>query len=95
MAGDGMIVFIATVQRKTGKLLSSPDIISRGFVYMRESKQLIEQTREKLKKIMRDHDPKSQADLNYLKDKIRNDMGQFLYSKTNRRPMILPVVIEI
>jgi ribonuclease J len=95
MAEDGMIVIIVTVDSKTGYLIGSPDIISRGFVYMRESKQLIEQVRGKVKKIISDRDPKSAADNTFIKNKIRDNIGQFLFTKTERRPMVLPVIIEV
>ncbi|OGG95620.1 hypothetical protein A2V95_02785 [Candidatus Kuenenbacteria bacterium RBG_16_41_7] len=95
MAEDGMIVVIATVSKKTGELLHSPDIISRGFIYMKENKKIIEETRNKVRKILKDSDPKIEAFPDYLKNKIRNDVGQFLFAKTERRPMVLPVVIEV
>jgi ribonuclease J len=95
MAEDGMIVIIATVEGKTGYLIGSPDIISRGFVYMRESKELIEQVRAKVKKLISDRDPKSAADNVFIKNKIRDNIGQFLFTKTERRPMVLPVIIEV
>lgn len=95
MAEDGMIVIIVTVDTKTGYLIGSPDIISRGFVYMRESKELIEQVRAKVKKLISDRDPKSAADNVFIKNKIRDNIGQFLFTKTERRPMVLPVVIEV
>jgi len=95
MAEDGMIVIIVTVDGKTGYLIGSPDIISRGFVYMRESKQLIEQVRSKVKKLITDRDPKSAADNIFIKNKIRDNIGQFLFTKTERRPMVLPVIIEV
>ncbi|MFW0862045.1 MAG: ribonuclease J [Candidatus Komeilibacteria bacterium] len=95
MAGDGMLVVIATIDAKTGKLIQSPDIISRGFIYMKENKKLVEQTRSKIKSILKDNDPKQPANDTYLKDKIRNEIGQFLFTKTQRRPMVLPVLIEV
>ncbi|MBI5071806.1 ribonuclease J [Candidatus Falkowbacteria bacterium] len=95
MAEDGMIVIIVTVDTKTGYLIGSPDIISRGFVYMRESKELIEQVRAKVKKLISDRDPKSAADNVFIKNKIRDNIGQFLFTKTERRPMVLPVIIEV
>lgn len=95
LAGDGMMVVIATVDAKTGKLLGSPDIISRGFVYLKESKHLIEQTRERVRRALHDTDPHSSPDTLYLKNKLRNEIGQFLYVKTKRRPMVLPVVIAL
>jgi len=95
MAGDGMLVVIATIDAKTGKLIQSPDIISRGFIYMKENKKLVEQTRSKIKSILKDNDSKQSANDTYLKDKIRNEIGQFLFTKTQRRPMVLPVLIEV
>ncbi|MFH1838176.1 MAG: ribonuclease J [Candidatus Kuenenbacteria bacterium] len=95
MAEDGMLVVISTIDSKTGKLIGNPDIISRGFIYMKENKELIEQIRNKAKKILKDKDPRSKAFDMYLKDKIKNDLGQFVLSKTQKRPMILPVLIEV
>lgn len=94
MAGDGMIVVIATIDTKKGRLVHNPDLISRGFIYMKENKNLIEQTRRKVKKIF-DGSIDSNLDENYYKDKIRNEIGQFLYTKTQRRPMVLPVIIKV
>lgn len=95
MAGDGMIVIIATIHRQTGNLIGNPDIISRGFVYMKGSRGLIEETRSKAKKILHDRDPKTSADDMYIKKRIRDEIGKFLFKKTERRPMILPVIIEV
>lgn len=95
MANDGMIVVIATIDSKTGEPIGNPDIISRGFVYMKENRELIESTRMKVKKIVKSHDPRTPADVDHLKNKIRNDIGQFLFSKTKRRPMVLPVIIKV
>jgi ribonuclease J len=95
MAEDGMIVIIATVDSKTSNTIGNPDIISRGFVYMKENRKLIEQTRMKVKKIVDDHDQKTAADDDYIKNKIRNEVGKYLFSQTKRRPMVLPVVIKV
>jgi ribonuclease J len=95
MAEDGMIVIIATIDSRTGEPIGNPDIISRGFVYMKENKELIEKTRMKVKKIVKDHDVRTPADDDYIKNKVRNDIGQFLFSQTKRRPMVLPVVIKV
>jgi len=95
MSDDGMLVVIATIDAKTGNLIGNPDIISRGFVYMKENKKLISDTREKVKNLLNDKHPNSSANDAYIKNKIRDDIGQFLFSKTQRRPMVLPVVIEV
>jgi len=95
LAKDGMFVVIATIDGKTGKLVGNPDLISRGFIYMKESKGLVEQARKKVRKIVESKKVDSSVNYAYLKNKIRDDVGQFLYSKTERRPMVLPVVIEV
>ncbi|MFC1638983.1 ribonuclease J [Patescibacteria group bacterium] len=95
LADEGMFVVIATIEKKTGRLMSSPDIISRGFVYMRESKELIETARQRVKQILKDTDPKSPAFEDHIKNKIRNEVGSLLFKSTKRRPMVLPVIVEV
>lgn len=95
LAEDGMVVVIVQVDRKTGRLVGSPDIVSRGFIFMKEHKELIEATRKKVREVVVDKDPKSQADMDYIKNNLRNEVGAFLFKKTERRPMVLPVVIEV
>ncbi|MBI5728734.1 MAG: ribonuclease J [Candidatus Magasanikbacteria bacterium] len=95
LAEDGMVVIIATVDSKTGKLVQNPDIISRGFVFLKSHKELIEDMRHRVKKMVIESDPLSWADTNYIRNKIRDYVGQFLFTKTEKRPMILPVVIEV
>jgi ribonuclease J len=96
LAKDGMFVIVAIVDRATGRVKSSPDIISRGFVYLRESKELLRETRKKVIMII-DHAVNAGGAVNwvYIKEDIKNKVGQFLFSKTQRRPIILPVVIEV
>jgi len=96
LAQDGMFVIVAIIDSKTGRVKGSPDIISRGFVYLRESKDLLAQTRRKVIEIV-DKSAVNGGAVNwtYVKDEIRNKVGDFLHSKTSRRPMILPVVIEV
>jgi len=95
MAEDGMIVIIATIDAKTGAIIGNPDLISRGFIYMKENRDLIEKTRMRVKKIVKDKNPMTLADEDFIKNKIRNDIGQFLFGATKRRPMVLPVVIKV
>ena len=95
MADDGMIVVITTIDSKTGEPIGNPDIISRGFVYMKENRELIEKTRMKAKKIVKDYDSRTPADDDFIKNKLRNDISQFLFKQTKRRPMVLPVVIKV
>ena len=96
LSKDGMFVIIAVIDKQAGKIKGSPDIISRGFVYLRESKELLSQTRYKVIEIINKSTGGGEiVNLAYVKEEIRNKIGSFLYSKTQRRPMILPVVIEI
>ncbi len=96
MAQDGMFVIITIVDSKTGHIKGKPDIISRGFVYLRESKGLLDETRQKVKEIIRQSaNPEHTTNWAYVKDNIRDKIGHFLYTKTQRRPMVLPVIIEV
>ncbi len=95
MSTDGMLVVIATIDKKTGKLINNPDLISRGFIYMKENKKLVEDTRRKAIEILKDEDPRTAAQDTYIRDKIRNQLGKFLFQRTERRPMILPVIIQV
>ena len=94
LAEDGMFVIVTLVDGKTGKVYGSPDIISRGFVYLKENKELLSQVRKKVRFIVERKSPRP-LNWTYLKDTLRDDIGKFLFQITERRPMILPVVIEI
>lgn len=95
LAEDGMFVIITLIHSKTGTVRGSPDIISRGFVYLKENKELLSQVRKRIKFIIEGRGAHQQPNLVYLKDQIRNQIGLFLFQKTERRPMILPVLIEV
>jgi len=95
LAKEGMLVLITTIDKRTGNLLKSPDIISRGFIYLRENQELLEEIRKKLRGIIARLAGQRDVDPDYLKTLIREQISQFLYNKTKRRPMVLPVVIEI
>jgi len=95
LAEDGMVVVIATIHSHTGKLVQNPDIISRGFVFLKDNKKLIEDIRHKVGDLVSESNPKTWADTNQIRNDIRDKIGQFVFSKTEKRPMILPVVIEV
>jgi len=95
LAQEGMVVVIATIDRKNGRILKNPDIISRGFIYLKENQGLLDEMRNKIRSIVNRIPHNQQTNPDYLKTLFRDQIGQFIYSKTNRRPMILPVVIEI
>jgi len=95
LAQEGMVVIITTLDRRTGKLVKNPDIISRGFIYLRENQEILEEIRQRLRGLVGRLPRYQPLDADYLKSLIRDQIGQFLYNKTKRRPMVLPVVIEI
>ncbi len=94
MAKDGMFVIILTVDRKTGKLISQPEILSRGFIYMKGSDELIREVKHEVRKLFEN---KGHGEANYaqIRQTVRDQIGEYLYQKTERRPMILPVVMEV
>ena len=96
LADDGMFVIITVVNKQTGKIINSPDIISRGFVYLRESKNLLAETRKKTLAVIKKTTKTGGAtNWTYVKNQLRNEIGRFLFTKTKRRPMVLPVIIEV
>ncbi len=96
MAADGMFVIIAVIDAQTGKVRGSPDIISRGFIYLKESRDLLHETRERVRRTIEDITGKMHpVNFQYVKEELRDKIGQFLYQRTERRPMVLPVVIEV
>ncbi len=95
LSEDGMFVVVVLIHSKTGTVRGSPDIISRGFIYLKENKELLSQVRKRIKFIVEGKGAHSQPNLPFLKDQIRNQIGLFLFQKTERRPMILPVLIEV
>jgi len=95
LSQEGMVVIIMSINRKDGRLIKNPDIISRGFIYLKDHTPLIEEIRGKLRTIVGQVAHGQKTDPDYLKDLVRNQVGQFLFTKTQRRPMILPVIIEI
>jgi ribonuclease J len=95
LAAEGMLVIILTVDRDHGKLLKNPDIISRGFIYLKDNQEILDEIRKRIRGLMSRIPNFKEVEPDYVKTLIRDQVGQYLYAKTKRRPMILPVVIEI
>ena len=93
---EGFCVVVATVDRRTGKLHKSPDIISRGFVYLRDNKDLMDQTRLIVRKSVEDslRNPRS-ADLDVAREELADAVARFLLSRTMKRPIVIPVIVSI
>jgi ribonuclease J len=94
LAQDGILMAVLTVDKETGQPLAGPDIVSRGFVYMRDSEELLESARQRILESFIGLNGHA-SDWSFVKDKIRHTLSEYLYEKTHRRPMILPVVMEV
>jgi ribonuclease J len=96
LSEDGMFVIIATINTKTGKLRKSPDIISRGFVYLRESQQLLSEARVLIKRtVEKNTERMNPIDLDIVKEELSDTVSAFLLQKTQKNPMVIPVLIGI
>ena len=96
LAQDGLIVVVASIDAESGLLISGPDIVSRGFVYVRESEELMEEARSiAADAIGRCLDMGRVVDRIHLKNCVKDDLSKFLYAKTKRKPMVLPVIMNV
>ncbi len=95
LAQDGLIVVVATLDTDQNVLISGPDIISRGFVYVRESEELMEEVREISRNMLTDMLDSGVTEWTQLKQNLKDALSKYLYSKTKRRPMILPVIMNV
>jgi ribonuclease J len=97
LARDGILMVVVSIDRATGELVAGPDVVSRGFVYMRQSDDLIDAT----KTVVRDAlsrsngDGQTETDSAFVNRKIKDVVSEYLYGQTKRRPMVLPVVMEV
>lgn len=93
LSQDGILIVVVTIDKETGKIVAGPDIVTRGFVYVRESEDLIDEAREKVKQAL---DRCGEfSDWAAMKNQIRDILSKHLYSKMKRRPMILPIIMEV
>ncbi len=96
LSEDGMFVIVASINTSTGKLRKSPDIISRGFVYLRESQELLQQTRIIIKKTVEDTaEGMNPINFEYVKEVLSDNVARFLFQKTKKRPIVIPVLIGV
>ena len=96
LAQDGIFVIIAIIDQKTGKLKKSPDLISRGFVYLKENQDLLKQVRSMIRKSITDKSQKrGGVDLDQIKSTLGEEISKFLYKKTSKRPLVIPVVLNV
>jgi len=95
LAEDGMLVIVITLSKTEGKMISSPDIISRGFVYMRDSEDFMKKINQLVTTTIHNLQKKDINNWNVVKKQTRETLGRFLYEQTKRKPMILPIIIEV
>ncbi len=94
LSESGLIIIAASVDRRAGLLLSGPEIVSRGFVYMKEHEALVERIRDRAQNSIEHHLNSGSRDFNSLKSNVRDDMRRFIFSETKRSPVILPIFLE-
>ena len=96
LSQDGLIVVVATVDAESGLLLSGPDVVSRGFVYVRESEELMEEIRQLAAEVIdRALNSRRRVDRMELKNTLRDELSKYLYAKTKRKPMVLPIITNM
>ena len=95
MAEDGLIVVVVTVDSVSGEVVSGPDIVTRGFVYVRESEMLIDEIRDTARRAFEDARRMPRCDWSTMKTRVRDDLSRMLFQKTKRSPMILPIIMEV
>ncbi|QII82700.1 ribonuclease J [Jeotgalibaca arthritidis] len=94
LADDGVFIAVVTISRRQGRIVSGPEIISRGFVYMKASEDLIKESTEITKKVVEDNLENKDFEWSTLKQEIRDSLSRYLFDKTKRRPVILPIIME-
>lgn len=96
LSADGMFVITVLIDSKTKEVVGNPQVTSRGFIYVKENFDLVNETKRKVKKAVNDATSKGTSiDKRFIEDNIRETVGSFLFQKTQRRPMVLPVIIEV
>ena len=95
LSEDGLVVVVVALSKKNGKLLAGPDVITRGFVYVRESEELIDEACTVAKKVMEEFGSRPRSDWASIKNNTRNALKDFFYKKTKRNPVILPIIQEV
>ena len=95
LSEDGLMIVVVTISKEDGKVLAGPDIISRGFVYVRESEDLMDGAKTVIKDVLNECEEKNIKEWAYLKNNIKENLKEYLYTKTKRNPMILPIIMEV
>ena len=94
LSEDGIIIVVMTLEKGSGKLLAGPDLVSRGFVYVRESEDLMDEALRTVEEAARGCLAEGTSDWSYIKSVIKDELSDFVWNKTQRKPMILPIIME-
>ncbi|KAB2954336.1 ribonuclease J [Heliorestis acidaminivorans] len=95
LSQDGILIVVLTISKETGQVVAGPDMVSRGFVYVREAEELMEEAKIKVKQALEKSDERKATEWAAIKTNVRDVLSKFLYEKTRRRPMILPIIMEV
>lgn len=95
LSEDGIMIVVVTISKEAGSVLAGPDIVSRGFVYVRESEELIEEAREKVRMALEKGEEQRVTEWSAIKNNVKEVLSRYLYEKTRRRPMIIPIIMEL
>ena len=95
LSQDGLIIIVMTMDGSSGEIVSGPDVISRGFVYVRESENLMEDVKREIREEVRKFEEKNVTDWSTIKATLKDDLREYIFQKTKRNPMILPIIMEI
>lgn len=95
LSQDGILIVVVTINKETGAIIAGPDIVSRGFVYVRESEELMDEAKVKVRNALEKCQERGISDWANIKANVRDVLGKYLYDKTRRRPMILPIIMEV
>jgi len=95
LSQDGLIIVVMAIDRDSGALMSGPDIISRGFVYVRENEDIIECSRDLARSIVLSYGQLDGSEWQNLKNRLKDELHRFIFEKIKRNPMILPIIMEI
>ena len=95
LSQDGLIIVVITMDSRSGKIIAGPDVISRGFVYVRESENLMEEIKHLLREELGKCEEKHITDWATLKLVVREELGDYIYKKTKREPMLIPIIMEV
>lgn len=95
LSEDGVMIIVATIERENGHVIAGPDIVSRGFVYVRESEELLDEAKKLMKQVMDDCVERGVREWGNIKSAMRDALSEFIYKETKRSPMILPIIMEV